>query len=571
MGARRRKHWGWGYEDEQPSPSQLQAQAEAVAAHLGFGAAEPERPVPLELVELTQPRVQPPARLAGICHTDTHARACHALGKSYRDVVCGFRGRFEHPPDFVACPSCEQEVEALLEWCEGERVAAIPYGGGTSVVGGVEPRVPRGCDGAISIDLRNFDALIEVDEVSRAARIQAGASGPALEAALATHGLTLRHFPQSFELSTLGGWIATRAGGHFATLWTHIDDMVESVRAITPAGVWQSRRLPGSGAGPSPDRMLIGSEGTLGVITEAWMRVQPRPGFRAQAAVRFADFHTGARCVHELSQASLHPANCRLVDPVEAALTGAGDGSAALLMLGFESSDHDVGPAIDRALEICARHGGSWDGVRRSRPREAHAAGAQGAEVASSVSSWREAFLRAPYVRDVLVCAGVISETFETAITWDRFEALHERVGEAAAAAVEDATQTACGPGRGQARVTCRFTHVYPDGPALYYTVLAPGRRGEEIDQWQSIKHAVSDALIAGGATITHHHAVGRDHRRWYDEQRPEPFAAALRGAKAALDPRGIMNPGVLIDPREAEDRGPREARGRGPREAEVR
>jgi alkyldihydroxyacetonephosphate synthase len=548
MEARRRKHWGWGFEDEQPSPSQLRAQAQAIVGHLGFGHAEPEQPVPLEQVQLAKPHVQPPKQLQGICDADVHARACHALGKSYRDVVCAFRGRFDHPPDFVAHPSCEQEVEALLHWCESERVAAIPYGGGTSVVGGVEPRVPQSCSGAISIDMRKLDAVIEVDEVSRAARIQAGALGPALESALATHRLTLRHFPQSFELSTLGGWIATRAGGHFATLWTHIDDMVESVRAITPAGVWQSRRVPGSGAGPSPDRMLIGSEGTLGVITEAWVRVQPRPRFRAQTAVRFADFRTGAECVRSLSQAALHPANCRLIDPVEVAFTGAGDGSCALLMLAFESSDHGVGHAIDRALEICAQHGGSWDTVRRSEPQPEPAsrqADGQGAPA----STWREAFLRAPYIRDVLVAAGVISETFETAITWERFEALHQRVTEAARAAVEDVTQTACGPQRGQARVTCRFTHVYPDGPALYYTVLAPGRRGEEIDQWQAIKQAVSQALIAGGATITHHHAVGRDHRTWYDEQRPEAFATALRGAKAAIDPYGIMNPGVLVDP----------------------
>jgi alkyldihydroxyacetonephosphate synthase len=550
MDVRRRKHWGWGYEDEQPSPSQLRAQAEAIVNHLGFGRADIEQPVPLAQVQLAKPRVQPPASLAGICHTDVHARACHALGKSYRDVVYAFRGRFEHPPDFVAYPSCEQEIEALLAWCEDECVAAIPYGGGTSVVGGVEPRVPRSCSGAISIDLRELHSLIEVDEVSRAACIQAGASGPGLEAALAKHRLKLRHFPQSFELSTLGGWIATRAGGHFATLWTHIDDMVESVRAITPAGIWQSRRLPGSGAGPSPDRMLIGSEGTLGVITEAWMRVQPRPTFRAQAAVRFADFSTGAQCVHALSQAALHPANCRLIDPVEAAITGAGDGSAALLMLAFESSDHDVSHAIDRALAICAEHGGGWDAVRRSGPMQSDAAGAQGGGGASSsVSTWREAFLRAPYIRDLLVAAGVISETFETAITWERFEALHARVSEAAFAAVEEVTQIACGAERGEAHVTCRFTHVYPDGPALYYTVLAPGRKGEEVDQWQAIKQAVSNAIIAEGATITHHHAVGRDHRAWYDEQRPEAFATALRGAKAAIDPHGIMNPGVLVDP----------------------
>lgn len=543
MQTRRRKHWGWGYEDEQPQIAQLRQQSAAVVAYLGFGDAEPEMPTQLAQLELRQPRLQAPSRLKRICTAGLHSRASHALGSSYADVVRGFRGRFEHPPDFVAYPGGERDIEELLEWCDRERVAAIPYGGGTSVVGGVEPRVTQRCNGAISIDLSHLCGVLQVDEVSRSACVQAGATGPMLEAELAKHEMTLRHFPQSFELSTLGGWIATRAGGHFATVWTHIDDMVESVRAIAPTGVWQSRRLPGSGAGPSPDRMLIGSEGILAVITEAWVRVQPRPRFRARATVKLADFATGASCVRQISQAGLFPANCRLIDPIEAALTGAGDGGDALLLLGFESADHDVGASIDRALQICAQHRGRWDTVDRSAPQ-----GDDG-QSEGAASTWRDAFLRAPYLRDTLVAAGVICETFETAITWERFDVLHERVLAAARGAIEAATGAECGPRRGQAHVTCRFTHVYPDGPALYYTVLAPGRRGEEIEQWAAIKAAVSQALISAGATITHHHAVGRDHRPWYDAQRPDPFAAALRAAKAAVDPSGIMNPGVLIDP----------------------
>ena len=304
------------------------------------------------------PRIVPPSALAEICAADAHARASHALGKSYSDVVLGFRGRFEHPPDFVASPRDERDVERLLEWCAAERVAAIPYGGGTSVVGGVQPDVDSSYNGAISIDLAGLRQVVEVDEVSRAARIQGGATGPDLEAQLAEHGLTLRHFPQSFELSTLGGWIATRAAGHFATVWTHIEDFVESVRAITPTGTWESRRLPGSGAGPSPDRLLVGSEGTLGVITEAWVRVQPRPTHRASVGVRFPTFAIGAECVRALSQSGLHPSNCRLIDPAEARFTMSGDGTFALLVLGFESCDHPVGPSMDRALAICAEHGG---------------------------------------------------------------------------------------------------------------------------------------------------------------------------------------------------------------------
>ncbi len=492
--------------------------------------------MPLEQVELPRSRLAAPASLAEFCSTELYDRASHSYGKAYRDVVRAFRGRFDHTPDVVAFPRDEAEVEAVIDWCADARAAAIPVGGGTSVVGGIEASVGDGYEGAVAIDLKRLDRVLEVDPVSRAARIQAGATGPSLEGQLRRHGLTLRHFPQSFELSTLGGWIATRAGGHFATLYTHIDDLVESVRAVTPAGLWESRRLPGSGAGPSPDRLLLGSEGTLGVITEAWVRVQSRPTYKSSAGVPFADFAGGAEAVRALSQSALYPTNCRLLDPAEAALTGASDG-AALLVLGFESADHPVDSWMERALELCRDHGGRG-GTKADR-------GPAGDRVSDSsrdaVGTWRQAFLRAPYLRDIFVAAGVISDTFETAITWDRFPAFHATVMAVAQEAVKDI----CGGGR----VTCRFTHVYPDGPAPYFTVLAPARRGAELEQWDAIKRTAADAVIAAGGTITHHHAVGRDHRPWYDRQRPEPFARALAAAKAAVDPRGVLNPGVLIDP----------------------
>jgi alkyldihydroxyacetonephosphate synthase len=526
---RRYKHWGWGYEDQRPTPAALAATAAPIADHLGLTLDELEEPVELDALDLLPPRVAVPASLAGICASDDHARASHALGKSYVDVVNGFRGRFDDLPDLVACPRGETDVERLLEWCSSERIAAIPYGGGTSVVGGVSPRVAGGYNGAVSIDLRALDRVLEVDATSRAARIQGGAAGPVLEAQLAEHDLTLRHFPQSFEFSTLGGWIATRAAGHFATVRTHIEDFVESVRAITPAGAWASRRLPGSGAGVSPDRMLAGSEGVLGVITEAWVRVQPRPAHRRSAGIMFTDFTRGADCVRAISQSGLNPANCRLIDASEARMTMSGDGSHALLVLGCESTDHPVDAAMERALEICAEHGGVIPARRENAGSDA-------------VSSWREAFLGAPYMRDVLVAMGVLSETFETAITWERFPGFHERV----TAAAREAMRESCGA---DGQISVRFTHVYPDGPAVYFTVVGPARRGEEVEQWTAIKRAASDAVIAEGGTITHHHAVGRDHRPWYDVQRPDPFAHALRGAKAAVDPAGIMNPGVLIDP----------------------
>ncbi|HWC07509.1 MAG TPA: FAD-binding oxidoreductase, partial [Solirubrobacterales bacterium] len=471
--------------------------------------------------------------------TDRESRLRRAGGKSYLDLLRRREGDASDAPCAVVLPGTTEETAALLALCSEHGVVVVPFGGGTSVVGGVAPRL--GDRPVVTMDLRRLDRVLEVDAESLAARIQAGATGPRLEEQLREHGLTLRHFPQSFEYATLGGWIATRAGGHFATGETHIDDLVESVRAITPRGTWESRRLPGSGAGPSPDRMLIGSEGILGAISEAWVRVRPQPEFKSSCGVAFADFYAAARAVQELAQSGLHPANCRLLDASEAELTGAGSGDANLLILGFESAEVPVETDMGVALAIAREHGGVPGEVR------GRAAG-EGGESEDAVGAWRGAFLLAPYLRDTFVACGVLSETFETAITWDRLEELHAEVMETTRRAVAEVSGVSA-EGPGAPRVSCRFTHVYPDGAAPYFTVLAPAIRGGEVEQWDEIKAAVSEALIEGGGTITHHHAVGRDHRPWYDRQRPAPFAAALRAAKAELDPAATMNPGVLIDP----------------------
>jgi alkyldihydroxyacetonephosphate synthase len=543
MTERRLKHWGWGYEDQAPSKEQLREAAAGIRERFGFGG-ELEEPVPLDEVKLRAPRLKVPEAFGDLFTDDHYERVAHALGKAYRDVVRGFRGEFENPPDLVAFPRDESEIEVVLSWAEAEGAAVVPFGGGTSVVGGVEARL--GEQPVVCLDLKRLDRVLEVDAESLAARIQAGALGPGLEDQLREHGLTLRHFPQSFEYSTLGGWIATRAGGHFATLYTHIDDLVESVRAITPRGTWESRRLPGSGAGPSPDRALIGSEGILGVIAESWVRVRPRPRFKNSCGVEFDDFYAAARAVREISQSGLYPSNCRLLDALEAATTGAGSGETSLLVLGFESANLPVDEPMRLALDIAQSHGGV---PNSPPPGRKPADGAGGDDSGSSaVESWRGAFLLAPYLRDTFVACGVLSETFETAITWDRFEQFHAETMAAVRAKVAEVCD-APAEGPGAPRVSCRFTHVYPDGPAPYFTVLAPAVRGGEVEQWAEIKAAAGEALIEGGATITHHHAVGRDHRPWYDRQRPGPFAAALRAAKAELDPAGMLNPGVLIDP----------------------
>ena len=536
-GERVRSWWGWGYEDAAMTDEQVASLGAAVAGRLGGGVGLDVAPAPrIEDVRLPAPRIEAPAALAALARNDPHERALHSHGRSYRDVVRGARGQIDHPVDLVVYPRTEADVVAVLDWCSTSGIACIPFGGGSSVVGGVEPiglhdRFP----GVVSLDLTGLDRVVEIDRTSRAARIQAGTLGPVLEDQLRPHGLTLRHFPQSFEVSTLGGWLATRSGGHYATAYTHIDDLVESMRVVTPTGVSESRRLPGSGAGPSPDRLFLGSEGSFGVITEAWMRLQDRPRWRGSAGVRFDRFAAGAEAVRALSQAALFPTNCRLLDAGEALITaGVADvvEGGGLLLVGFESADHPVGPWLDRALELCRDHGGTVPAgeVKLSEDTSAGQDGAAGA--------WRGAFIRAPYTRDGLVRCGVVCETFETACTWDRFPELHATVTEA----VQRAVDKVCGSGW----VTCRFTHVYPDGPAPYFSVIAAGRRGSELEQWAEIKATAADLLLDCGATITHHHAVGRDHDAWYRRQRPEPVGRALAAAKHALDPAGILNPDVI-------------------------
>jgi alkyldihydroxyacetonephosphate synthase len=533
-----RSWWGWGTVEDAVRGGEREALLARVSAAMPGAELVAHEPPDVAALHLPPARLVPPASLARLCSTERADRVAHSRGKAFRDVVRNLYGDVRDVPDLVVRPVEERDVVDVLDWCSREAVAVVPYGGGSSVVGGVEPRVDGDYTGAVSLDLGRLDRVLEVDRTSRAARIQAGVLGPRLEDQLRPHGLTLRFFPQSFEFSSLGGWLATRAGGHYATLHTHIDDLVESLRIVAPAGTGESRRLPGSGAGPSPDRLFLGSEGTLGVITEAWMRLQDRPRWRSSASVHFADYAAAVDATRAVAQSGLYPANCRLLDPVEAFLNAGVATAGGVLVLGFESADHPVDGWLDRAVELCRDHGGTLPDPPRTvggdGDGDTGAAGRDGAAAA-----WRSSFLRMPYQRDALARHGMIVETFETACTWDRFDALHAAVTGAATSALREI----CGGGV----LTCRFTHVYPDGPAPYFGVYAPGRWGSQVQQWDELKTAVSDALTATGGTITHHHAVGRDHRPWYDAQRPDLFAAALSAAKRHLDPAGVLNPGVLL------------------------
>ena len=539
MAQRSRSWWGWGWSDAALSDAECVQVADALPEPFAARPDRPDSPLPVPDpagLRLPAPRPVPPPALAGLFSASPVDRAAHTHGKAYRDVVRNLHGDLGNAPDLVVFPRTEADVAGVLDWAGSENVAVVPYGGGSSFVGGVEYRGPAGGapahDGVVSLDLSRLDRVLEVDPVSRAARVQAGIFGPALEERLRPHELTLRHFPQSFEFSTVGGWLATRSSGHYATLHTHIDDLVESLRVVTPVGVNESWRLPGSGAGPSPDRLFLGSEGTLGVITQAWLRLQRRPVHRASAAVLFGSFADGVAAARAVAQSGLYPANCRLLDPAEARLNGAtdgGDAGSSVLVLGMESATVPVDAALRQAVELALAH--------RGRAQQAPADPTQRPD---AVAAWRSAFLRMPYLRDALARMSVLVETFETACTWDRVTSLCERVRAELAAAVAEV----CGA---TGLLCCRLTHVYPDGAAPYFTVIAPGRRGDEVRMWDEIKAAASEVLHAAGATITHHHAVGRDHRPWYDRQRPDPFAAALAAAKHTLDPHGILNPGVLL------------------------
>jgi alkyldihydroxyacetonephosphate synthase len=531
---RARKFWGWGYDDDELTPAEEAAVAARTRQLAGRDGLKPG-PVPkISDFELRKPRIAPPAALASGFSTTPHDRLLHAYGRSFPDILRMWMRDVPNPPDLVAFPETESEIAGILEWAGRNNVAVIPFGGGSSVVGGVEPAVGEEYAATISLDLERFDKMHEIDRASRAARIGAGIYGPALEDQLRPHGLTLRHYPQSFQFSTLGGWIVTRSGGHYATAKTHVDDFVESTRMVTPSGVMESRRLPGSGAGPAPDRLVMGSEGILGIVTEAWMRLQDRPKFRAGASVRFADVFAAARAVRALSQSGLDPTNCRLLDQHEVAFNHVGDGKSPTLILAFESADHDVGPWMKRALELTRDHGGTAD------------SGEQEGGGSDAAAVWRNAFIRMPLWRDSMIGMGIVMDTFETAITWDRFDDFYQQVRHEAAAAIHKAT------GR-SATVSCRFTHVYPDGPAPYFTYAVLGSDNGDLPgvlaRWVDIKRACNEIVTRLGGTITHHHAVGRDHRDGYERETPHLFRAALVAAKQRLDPAGILNPGVLIDP----------------------
>ena len=532
MTPRRIKHWGWGYEDEPETPKFLIDNMEKYfSKFFGVDGFNTLPLPPLEEAELRKPRLSIPESLAEFCSDSHEERARHAVGRSLLDYVNIFDNNYANPPDVVAFVRDENDIMDVMDWAVGANAAVIPFGGGTSVTGGVEPVVGDNYDAVITIDTTMMNKVLEVDDVGRCARIQAGALGPDIEAQLRPSGYSLRHYPQSFQHSTLGGWIATRSGGHFATLYTHIDEFVESLRVVTPNGTVATRRMPGDGAGPDPDRLFMGSEGSLGIVTEAWMQIQKRATHRTSIAVFFDGFLKGCEAVREISQAGLYPSNLRIIDAEEARVNYVSDKNKDILFIGFESADHPVDAWMNRALEICADHGGEFDREVLTRPNS-HREAEQG--------RWRDIFLETSYYREITTPREIIYGTMETSITWDKFPALYNRVMEVTAEAMKEATGR---PGS----LSCRFVYVYPDGPAPYWSYYCLGNHGQLKEQWKHVKLAATNEFLKHGGSITHHTSIGRDHMKWLNEQTDDIYRNILQTAKTAVDPHGVMNPGVVI------------------------
>lgn len=529
---RQRCWWGWGYEDSQLTNKEIQSLAN-ITQNLS-SITRPIDPPKRNYITLEDPRFNLPDTFKHLSTIDPFERLRHASGSSFIDVTKKLNNLITRCPDYVLYPRSENEIIRILDFASSNNIAVVIYGAGSSVVGGVstEGEVFDDFNGIISLDLENLNKVIEIDKISLAGRIQAGIYGPELENQLRPFDLTLRHFPQSFECSSLGGWVATRSGGHYATGPTHIDDFIESIRAITPNGIFESRRLPGSGAGPSPDRIWLGSEGTLGVITEVWIRLTKRIKSRSSLEAHFSSFKDGYLATKAIVQSGLKPSNCRLIEATEALINGASDGKTHLLLLAFESAELDTKPMLNQAEEILKSHKALIkNSINTNVDVTSHN---------SAAKSWKASFTKAPYTRDALIRIGVVVETFETAITWDKFEIFNEKVLQTAREIIKDVSESGW--------ITCRFTHVYPDGPAPYYSVVIKGQKQpqDRIKQWQDVKQAVSDAIISNGATITHHHAIGRDHVPYYHKQIPQLHLESLKAIKKVYDPNKILNPGIL-------------------------
>lgn len=537
---RRKLRWnGWGLID---APDLLGARADLVWRWIGktLGCAElPHTPaVAWEALKLPGSRLDGAAleALSALLsrdrvRTDGRERVFHARGKSYADLVALRAGEVVACPDAVVYPETTAEVLGLLGWAAAQKAAVVPYGGGSSVVGGVN--TPRTEGPVLCVDMTRMEQILEVDEMSRIARVQAGIYGPALEAGLQARGYTLGHYPQSFEFSTLGGWIAARGAGQQSNRYGKPEKWLVGAEVATPSGLWRTEGFPASAAGPQLTQLVIGSEGVLGIITEAAVRLHPIPEKKEYMGYLFAEFALGVSAARALMQEAVPTAMVRLSDSDETRFYAAlqhGDGELGeatpfcVMLLGFEGTAEEVAQAGARARAIIEARGGMALG---EGPGE----------------RWYHGRFLMPYLRDPMLDRGLGVDTLETATRWSNIETLHEAVRGAIARAIGER------PGRagGGAVVLSHISHSYPDGASLYFTFVFLRELADPIGQWRHIKRAASEAIAAHGGTISHHHGVGTDHLPWLGREKGPVGTELLRAMKAAVDPCGLMNPGKLI------------------------
>jgi alkyldihydroxyacetonephosphate synthase len=463
---------------------------------------------------------------AEFCSVDDRGRLLHAGGKSTLDLLRRKDSGVQDAPDAVLLPASEEEVAAILRYCADHGIAIVPFGGGTSVVGGLDP-IRGDFNAVISLDLRRFDELHALDEVSGEAELGAGLTGPDAERLLGERGFSLGHFPQSFQFATVGGFAATRSSGQDSAGYGRFDDMVRGLRTVTPAGVLDLGRAPESAAGPDLRQLLIGSEGVFGIITRVRVRVHPKPEASRYEAWSFGDFATGADALRAVVQTGSGPTVIRLSDEAETGVSLATTESigeqtitgGCLAITVFEGTEAHVESRHAETRAVLEARGGTSLGEAPAR-------------------AWEHGRFSAPYLRDSLLSAGALCETLETATNWSNMPALK--------AAVTVALTNSLAESGTPALVLCHISHVYPTGASLYFTVVA-GQRGNPVEQWRKAKTAASEAMMRNGATITHHHAVGADHRPWMRDEVGDLGVAVLRAVKATLDPAGILNPGKLI------------------------
>lgn len=552
--------WGWGTLDQGYSLENRPAFWPTLIKWLELPDGAPEHetpPVPLDEIALRPSRLDDPVYCSlrkllgnGTVHTDRQARIEHAYGKSYRDLVRIRAGYVPNPPDAVIYPADQGQIAALLAWAADRDVVIIPFGGGSSVLGGVEPQ--PGEQTVLTLDLARLDRVLALDPVSRTARIQAGATGPEIEAQLNARGFTLGHFPQSFEFSTLGGWIATRATGQNAIGYGSIGYLTQAVRAVTPMGIIEANDVPATAAGPSLLQVLVGSEGAYGVIVEATMRIHPLPAVRDYRGLLFHSLEDGLAAYRDLMQTpGISPTIVRLSDARETAACVAlnhelqglrrladlltrqllrvqkydlFEGSV-LMILGFEGSARWTKKQWELALDICGAHRGSSLGQAVGK-------------------TWMRERFALPYLRDILLGAGILVDTLETATTWSHLPKVY-------AGLVNAIKTTILATGGGPGYVMTHISHANAHGASLCTTFM--GRQVPDPDplakqaQWEEIKRAATDAILAANGTLTHQHGVGREHAPWLQEEIGPVGIQMLRALKQTLDPGGIMNPGVLL------------------------